>query len=47
MDRGLQQQEVAMMLCVSTDTVANWECGRNQPASRCRRALLQFLENDS
>jgi DNA-binding XRE family transcriptional regulator len=33
LDKGLYQKELAKMLGIGTDTLINWELGRNEPPS--------------
>ncbi len=44
--RGLRQRDVAETLGVRTETVANWERGRERPLARHHGAIIRFLGFD-
>ncbi|MCB0619746.1 MAG: helix-turn-helix transcriptional regulator, partial [Saprospiraceae bacterium] len=43
LDRNLSQAETASLIGVTTDTVTNWELGRNQPYVAQMPAIYAFL----
>jgi transcriptional regulator with XRE-family HTH domain len=43
LDRGLQQKEVALLICVDKTTIMNWERGHRTPAIRHIPAIIRFL----
>jgi len=43
LDLGLLQKDVAGIIGVTTDTITNWEKGRNQPMHRRYLKINKFL----
>jgi transcriptional regulator with XRE-family HTH domain len=43
LDKGLYQKELAKMLGIGTDTLINWELGRNKPPSYQFKQISDFL----
>jgi transcriptional regulator with XRE-family HTH domain len=43
LDLGLQQTQVALLICVDKTTVMNWERGHRTPAIRHIPAIIRFL----
>ncbi|WBK39957.1 transcriptional regulator [PinkBerry-associated phage LS06-2018-MD08] len=45
-DRELSQQELALLMGVTVQTISNWECGRRQPNVSATIKLIRVLECD-
>jgi transcriptional regulator with XRE-family HTH domain len=43
LDRGQQQTQVALLICVDKTTIMNWERGHRTPAIRHIPAIIRFL----
>jgi DNA-binding XRE family transcriptional regulator len=43
LDRGLQQNQVALLICVDKTTIMNWERGHREPAIWNLPAIIEFL----
>jgi transcriptional regulator with XRE-family HTH domain len=43
LDRGLQQNQVALLICVDKTTIMNWERGHRTPALRHIPEIIRFL----
>ncbi|MCB0526096.1 MAG: helix-turn-helix transcriptional regulator [Saprospiraceae bacterium] len=43
LDRGLSQQEVAICLNVTTNSITGWELNRNVPTVRMAKRIIEFL----
>jgi transcriptional regulator with XRE-family HTH domain len=43
LDRGLQQNQVALLICVDKTTIMNWERGHRTPAIRHVPEIIRFL----
>ena len=43
LDRGLSQQEVAICLNVTTNSITGWELNRNVPTVRMAKRRIEFL----
>jgi transcriptional regulator with XRE-family HTH domain len=43
LDLGLQQTQVALLICVDKTTIMNWERGHRTPAIRHIPAIIRFL----
>ena len=43
LDLGLQQNRVALLICVDKTTIVNWERGHRTPAIRHMPAIIRFL----
>ena len=40
---GLLQKEIAKRLCMTTDTITNWELNRTESGIRCYPAIIDFI----
>ena len=43
LDLGLQQKQVASLICVDKTTIKNWERGHRTPAIRHMPGIIEFL----